>query len=95
VLGPVVVAREIDPPQVVRDAHAQDSHQDRFDAEVDPAEAEPDGDDRLADRDDHDQAVPLDEVPGRDRVHLDVVRMTRGDLHQRRGDPAQMPVRLR
>jgi hypothetical protein len=88
VLGAGVVAGEIEPPQVVGNAEGQHGDEDFADAQVDAVEAGADREDRLADRDDDDQAVAFGEMAGRDRVHLDFVQVAAGDL-----EPNNQPYR--
>ena len=62
VLGSLVVAAEVEPPQACAQREADDSDRDERAVDRKLRGAEADSHDGLADGDDHDQAVALDEV---------------------------------
>ena len=78
---------EVRPPERGRDGHPEDCRRDHTRRERNPRRSDSEGDDRLADGDDHDQAVPLGEVAGREAPSLPTAHDHAEVVDRERGDP--------
>ena len=87
-LGALVVAAEVRPPETRREREPCDHDGDELEVDRERAHAHADGDHRLADRDQHDEAVALDEVLGADHEAVDLAQERRDPLGHDR-DPEQ------